>query len=216
MNNEARMLEILKQTQAVMTDSHFVYTSGKHGSVFVRKDKIYPHTKLTSEACKMIAEDCKELGVEVVVGPSLCGIVLSQWVAFHLTEMRGSEVLSVFTEKPSDDKELFDRPQIFKRGYDALVKGKKVLVVEDLTTTGGSVKKVADQVREAGGVVIGIYVLVNRNPEGVNDALMGAPFKSLAVVKAEAFDATDCPLCKKGIPVNTDVGHGKEYLAHKT
>jgi orotate phosphoribosyltransferase len=213
MKNEVRMLEILKQTQAVMTDSHFVYTSGKHGSVFVRKDRIYPFTKLTSEACEMIAEDVKDMEVEVVVGPSLCGIVLSQWTAYHLSHKTGREVLSVFTEKSDSDGQIFDRPQIFKRGYDAFVKGKKVLVVEDLTTTGGSVRKVADQVRASGGNVVCVYVLVNRNPEEVNDALMGAPFKSLAVVKAEAFDESECPLCKKSVPINTEVGHGKEYLA---
>ncbi|MCU9931082.1 phosphoribosyltransferase family protein, partial [Escherichia coli] len=80
-----------------------------------------------------------------------------------------------------DDKQVFDRPQVFKRGYEALVKSQRVLVVEDLTTTGGSVKKVVDQVREAGGTVAGVFVLVNRNPHIVNANLMQAPFQSLTV-----------------------------------
>jgi len=101
------------------------------------------------------------------------------------------------------------------RGYDKLVRGKKVLVVEDLTTTGSSVLKVVERVREAGGQVMAVFVLVNRNPDEVNEKMMKAPFHSLAVFRADAFEEKDCPLCKKGVPINKEVGHGKEYLAVK-
>jgi orotate phosphoribosyltransferase len=160
----------------------------------------------------MMAKNVTDMPIDVVVGPSLCGIVLSQWVAYHLSRMQRKDVLSVFTEKPTDTKEIFDTPQVFKRGYDALVKGKNVLVVEDLTTTGKSVKKVVDQVRLAGGNVVCVYVLANRNPKEVNEKMMGTAFKALAVIPVEAYDEKDCPLCKEGIPINTEVGHGKEFL----
>lgn len=216
MNFQKATLAILEKTGAIVTNDHFVYTSGKHGSVFIRKDKLYPHTALTSKICKMIAQATKDWDVEIVVGPSLGGIILSQWTAYHLSKLTKKEVLSVFTEKVYDDKEAFDRPQMFKRGYDALVKGKRVLVVEDLTTTGMSVKKVVDRVKEAKGKVVGVYVLLNRNPKEVNKALMNAPFHSLSVFKAEAWEEEKCPLCKKQIPISTVVGHGKEFLAkHK-
>jgi orotate phosphoribosyltransferase len=162
-----------------------------------------------------MAKDVQQLPIDVVVGPSLCGIVLSQWVAYHLTKMKGKEIYSVFTEKSSDPKALFDQPQLFKRGYDTFVKGKNVLVVEDVTTTGGSVKKVVDQVCAVGGNVVMVYVIVNRNPLGVNAEFMGTPFRSLAIVKADAYEENNCPLCKKHIPINTEVGHGKEYVAKK-
>lgn len=162
-----------------------------------------------------MAKGVQDKGVEVVVGPALGGIVLSQWVAHHLSQLTGKEVLSLFCEKDYDVKQTYDIPQVFKRGYDKLVKGKKVLVVEDLTTTGASVKKVVDRVKEAGGDVVCVYVLVNRNPEGVNSELVGAPFKSLSVMKADAYDEEDCPLCKKGVPINTEVAHGKDYLKKK-
>lgn len=213
MNNvNTKVITILKKIGAVITDDHFVYTSGKHGSVYIRKDKLYPHPVLTSKVCRLIAGDVSDWPVEVVVGPMVGGIILSQWVAYHLSKLRKKEVMSVFTEKPPEDKKIYDRAQIFKRGYDAVVKGKHVLVVEDLTTTGESVKKVVRKVREAGGIVTGVYVLVNRNPGDVNKRFFNAKFRSLAVYKAEAFDAEICPLCKKGIPVNTEVGHGKEFL----
>jgi orotate phosphoribosyltransferase len=164
MTHSENVIRILKDIGAIITDSHFIYTSGMHGSVYIRKDRLYPHTDLTSKVCAMIAEDMKMKEIEVVVGPSVGGIILSQWTANHLAKKTGNEVLSVFTEKSYDDKEMFDRPQVFKRGYDALVAGKRVLVVEDLTTTGASVKKVVDRVMEAGGKVVCVYVLVNRNP----------------------------------------------------
>lgn len=216
MNMEKQVIHILRAVDAIMTDNHFVYTSGKHGSVFVRKDRLYPHSQLTAKVCKMIAQDVQNLLIDVVVGPSLCGIVLSQWVSYHLSKIVGKEIMSVFTEKPSDPKELFNTPQVFKRGYELLVQGKNVLVVEDVTTTGASVKKVVDLVRAAGGNIVMVYVIVNRNPDGVHEEMMGSPFRSLAVVKADAYDEKDCPLCKKNIPVNTEVGHGKEYMAKKT
>jgi orotate phosphoribosyltransferase len=96
-----------------------------------------------------------------------------------------------------------------------LVKGKRVLVVEDLTTTGMSVKKVVDRVKEAGGKVISVFILVNRNPKDINSKFMGASLKSLSIFKADAYDEDKCPLCKKNIPINTEVGHGKEYIARK-
>jgi len=199
----------------VIVDDHFVYTSGKHGSVYIRKDKLYPYTRLTSMVCRMMAEKVKDLNIDVVAGPALCGIVLSQWTAYHLSKLLKKEVFSVFTEKTYEDKQVFDRPQMLKRGYDALVKGKRVLVVEDLTTTGASVKKVVDRIKEAGGKVAAVFILVNRNPKDINSKFMGASLKSLSVFKADAYDEDKCPLCKKNIPINTEVGHGKEYLAKK-
>ncbi len=213
--SESKVIKILKKVGAVITDDHFVYTSGKHGSVYIRKDKLYPFTELTSEVCKMIAQEVKKMNIDVVAGPSICGVVLSQWTAYHLSKLTKKEVYSVFTEKGYDDQKIFDRPQILKRGYDALVKGKRVLVVEDLTTTGNSVRKVVESVKKAGGKVVCVYVLVNRNPKEVTSKFMKAPFKSLAVFKADAFEEKNCPFCKKNIPINTEVGHGKEYLAKK-
>jgi len=210
-----KVIKILKDLGAIITDSHFVYTSGKHGSVYIRKDQLYLYTSKTSQVCKMIAQNIKDKNIEVVVGPALGGIVLSQWVAYHLSKLTGREVLSVFCEKDYDVKQTYDTPQVFKRGYDKIVKGKRVLIVEDLTTTGASVKKVVDRVKEAGGNVVCVYVLVNRNPDGVNSELMKAPFLSLSVLKVDAYDENDCPLCKKGIPINTEVSHGKEYLKKK-
>ncbi|MBI5619646.1 phosphoribosyltransferase [Candidatus Gottesmanbacteria bacterium] len=203
------VVTILKKIGAVMTDSHFVYTSGKHGSVYINKDALYPHTIEASKVGKLFAEKFKNEPIDAIAAPALGGIVLSQWTAHHLSEMNGKDVLGLYTEKMEDGS------QVFRRGYDKLIAGKNVLVIEDLTTTGGSVKKVVDAVRAIGGTVIAVCVMVNRDPKNVNSDTVGAPFSALGVLQASAVDAADCQLCKKGVPINTSVGHGKKFLEEK-
>lgn len=203
------IIAILKSVGGVITDSHFIYTSGKHGSVYINKDALYPHTELSSKVGRMFAELNKGLDVDVVIAPALGGIILSQWTAFHLSNMKGKEILGIYTEKDAE------KNQVFTRGYEKFVTGKKILVIEDLATTGGSVLKVVNSVRAVGGNVVTVSVMVNRDPDKINSRLYGAPFNSLGVLKAEAFDEAVCPLCKDNVPINTTVGHGKKYLEAK-
>ncbi len=207
MNNE--VIEMLKKSGAVITDSHIVYTSGRHGSIYINKDALYPHTAFSSRVGKLFAQKYKDAKIDVVAAPALGGIILSQWTAYHLSKLKGKEVLGVYTEKTPE------KNQIFTRGYDKLVKGKNVLVVEDLTTTGGSVKKVVDSINNVGGKVVAVCVMVNRDPEKITSEVVGAPFSSLAVLKAESFAEKECALCQQNVPINTTVGHGKKYLESK-
>lgn len=206
---KSTIIDILKRTGAVLTDDHFVYTSGKHGSVYINKDALYSHTAETSEVGKMFADKFKDLDIDVVAAPALGGIILSQWTTHHLSKLKHKEVLGVYTEKTPE------KNQVFTRGYNSLIKGKNVLVIEDLTTTGGSVRKVVDSVIAAGGKVVAVCVMVNRDPVNVTSEVVGGSFSALGVLKAEAFDEDDCPLCRKGIPINTSVGHGRKYLERK-
>lgn len=203
------ILDILKKTNALITDNHFVLTSGKHSPTYINKDALYPHTKQAAAVGKLFAEKFKDFDIDVVAAPALGGIILSQWTASQLSKIKKKEVLGVYTEK------TLEKNQIFTRNYDKLVKGKNVLVIEDLTTTGGSVKKVVESVREHGGNVVAVGVMVNRDPKNVNAELMDAPFFALGELFTENYDQDQCPMCKKNIPVNTDVGHGKKYLEHK-
>lgn len=207
MNNEA--LELLKQTKAILTDSHFVGTSGRHMPTYINKDALYPHVLATSRMGELFAEKNKDLAIDVVAAPALGGIVLSTWTAYHLSKHKNKEILGIYTEKTPE------KDQVFTRGYDMLVAGKNVLVIEDLTTTGGSVKKVVDSVKKVGGTVVGVCVMVNKDPKLVTSETVGAPFSSLAVLEVPSWEAKDCPLCKQNVPVNTEVGHGKKFLEEK-
>ncbi len=206
---DTKVINILKKVGAVITNDHFVYTSEKHGSIYINKDALYPHTQLTSKVGKMFAEKYKNKDIDVVAAPALGGIILSQWTAYHLSKLKKKEILGLYTEKTPD------KNQIFTRGYDKLIKGKKVLVIEDLTTTGGSVKKVVDSVNAVGGKVVAVCVMVNRDPKNVTSANIGAPFSSLGILYAEAWDEKNCQLCKNNTPINTQVAHGKKYLEEK-
>lgn len=192
-----------------MTDDHFVYTSGKHGSVYINKDFLYPHTRQTARVGKMFAEKFKNKAIDVVAAPAVGGTILCTWTAYYLSKLKGKEVLSVYTEKDKGTTaSAVDSGQIFRRGYDRFIKGKNVLVLEDLTTTGISVKKTVEAVKKAGGKVVAVGVMVNRNPDGVNEKTIGAPFYALGVFPAVAYDPNDCPLCKAKIPINPKIGHG--------
>lgn len=206
-NNE--VLEILKKTKAIFTDDHFVYTSGKHAKSYINKDAVYPHIKEVSRIAEIMAEKYKDETIDVVAGPSLGGIILSQWLAYHLSLLKNKEILSVYTEKTPD------KNQIFTRGYDKIVNGKNVLVVEDIVTTGGSVKKVINSVKDAGGEVVAAISIVNKDPLHINPEFIGAPYDFLTIFDTEVYEEKDCPMCKEGLPINTQLGHGKKYLEVK-
>lgn len=203
------VLDILRKVGAIITDDHFVYTSNLHGSIYINKDALYPHTEETSRVGMMFAKKAEPLDIDVVVGPALGGIILSTWTAYHLSSLKNKEVLGVYTEKDEN------KNQIFTRNYDKLIKDKNILVIEDLVTTGGSVKKVVETVRNAGGRVVAVCTMINRNQKNVTSDVIGAPFMSLGVLPAEAWDESKCPLCKEGKPINANVGHGKKYIEAK-
>ena len=203
------MIDILKRTNALYTDGHFVGTSGRHMSVYINKDALLPHTAETSRVGELFAEKNKNVPVDVVVGPAMGAIILAQWTAYHLSRFLGKEILAVYTDKTPDNN------QILKRGYDKLVAGKNVFIVEDATTTGGSIAKVVESMRAVGGNVVQTCVMVNRDTEHVTSEAVGAPFSWLASISAESYEESECPMCKSGVPVNMSVGHGKKYLESK-
>jgi orotate phosphoribosyltransferase len=204
---EDQVLEVLQKVGAFRA-GHFVFTSGRHSDSYVNKDALYPYTHETSRLCREMAEHYRDSGVEAVLGPAVAAAILAQWTASHLTDLLGREVFATYADK--DGQGGF----IIKRGYDKLIAGKKTVIVEDLTTTGGSVKKVVDAAKAAGAEVIGVVVLCNRG--GVTAEMVGVPkMESLVKVELDSWDPAECDLCKRGIPVNTDVGHGKEFLARR-
>lgn len=206
--DEAQVLEVLQKVGAFRT-GHFVFTSGLHADMYVNKDALYPHTTETSRLCREMAVRFRDKNIEAVSGPAIGAAILAQWVAYHLSEMTGREVYAAGAEK--DGEGGF----VLRRGYDKIVEGKNVLVVEDLTTTGGSIKRAIDAVRTAGGNVVGAIALCNRGE--VTKEMIGNPpiFDQLVKLHLEQWPESECELCQGNIPVNTDIGHGKDFLAKK-
>lgn len=206
--NESDVLEVLQKVGAFRS-GHFVLTSGRHSDAYVNKDAMYAYTRDLSQLCRAMAEKFKDAGVEAVIGPAVGASILAQWVAYHLSDMTGKEVFAVYADK--DGQGGF----VVKRGYDQLIKGKKTLIVEDLTTTGGSIEKVVTIARAIGAEIVGAIAICNRGE--VTKEMAGNPpvFEQLTKIHLESWDPADCELCKGGMPVNTDIGHGKDFVANK-
>ena len=206
--DEGEVLKILQDVGAFRA-GHFVFTSGLHADTYINKDAIYPHVKQVSLLCREMALRFQKDDIDVVLGPAMGAIILSTWTASHLSDLKGREVYGVYADKDGEGGFMI------RRGYDRLVQGKRVLVVEDLTTTGGSIKKVIDAARGVGANVAGAVAICNRGD--VTSAQVGDPprFESLITLQLEQWPAGECELCERGIPVNIDIGHGRDFMQAK-
>ena len=206
--DEGEVLKVLQDVGAFRA-GHFVFTSGLHAGTYINKDALYPHVRQVSALCKEMANRFAKDDIDVVIGPAYGAIILSTWAAYHLTEMRNRDVYGVYADKV-DGGGL-----AIRRGYDKLIAGKRVLIVEDLTTTGGSIKKVVEAARSAGAEVVGAVAICNRG--GVTKEAVGDParFETLVTLHLDQWPAEQCELCHNNIPVNTDIGHGAQFIKSK-
>jgi orotate phosphoribosyltransferase len=186
-------------------NGHFIYTKGGHGDKYVDKSEITFWPEDTGILCKDIAFQWYDKNIEVVVGPAIGGIILANRVAEWLTNFTGREIPALYTEKENGK-------QVLKRGRDKIA-GKNVLIVKDITNTGKSAEETISACSEAGANIIGCHALVNRSPGIVTSQTLGVPiFLALKEMEVANYPEEKCPLCAKKVPINTDRGHGAEYL----
>ncbi len=176
-------IEIFIKANALLT-GHFRLTSGRHSAKYMQCAQVLQYPQYASVLCDSLAEKFKGTQIDLVVGPAMGGII----VAYEVGRALG--VKTFFTERENGAMAL-------RRGF-TINPGEKVLVVEDVVTTGGSVKEVIDVVREKGGEVVGVGVLVDRS---AGKADFGVPTQSIVQLEIESYDPEECPLCKEGIPV---------------
>ena len=167
-----------------LLEGHFRLTSGRHSDRYIQCARVLMEPKYTSALCGHLAEAFKNDSVDVVVGPAMGGIVISYEMARQLG------VPSLFTER-------VDGKMTLRRNF-TIEPGQKVLVVEDVVTTGGSVKEVIDIVKENGGEVVGVALLVDRSNGKVD---LGARVEACLSMDVKSYEAEDCPLCKAGLPI---------------
>ncbi len=204
-------LRILRECEAVIRDGHFVYDSGRHGDTYVNKRAVFRRPEKLSAIALRLALACSRLDIEVVAGPAVGGAFLAQWVAGYLCNWGSPrrEVLAVYAEKTADHGFAFNY------GDDRRIAGKRVLIVEDVLTTGASARKVVDAARAAGATVVGVGALVNRGGVSAKDVGDPPAFTALVDLPLASWDETSCPLCAAGVPVNTELGKGAAFLARK-
>jgi orotate phosphoribosyltransferase len=204
---EQETLRILRESHAILENDHFVYDSGEHGSGWIDKDAIYPHTRRTQRLCRDLAAAVRHLNAEIVCGPATGGLIIAQWTAHSL------DTLAIFGEhdRAAAGDALLGR-FVLRRGYDRLAAGRRVVVVDDIVNTGLSVRQMVEAVRRAGGEVVGAPALITRG--NVDAAGIGVEqFITLLEYDIPSWPAAECRLCREGVPVNTRYAHGKEFLA---
>jgi len=181
---EAELWGLFETTGAVLK-GHFLLSSGLHSPVYIQCAKLLQHPDLAERVCRTLAEKVRGLGpVQAVVGPALGGIV----VAYELARALG--VRGMFAERDNGRMCL-------RRGFE-VSPGERVLIAEDVVTTGRSSLEVAEVVRAAGGNPVGIACLVDRRPDATEPKL---PVISLLRIELETFSPEECPLCREGVPL---------------
>ncbi|HSD64537.1 MAG TPA: orotate phosphoribosyltransferase [Ignavibacteriaceae bacterium] len=181
--NENSILEIFKKTGALL-EGHFLLTSGRHSNIYFQCAKVLQYPDYTEEVCKIIADYFRDYEIDTVISPAMGGIIVGQEVARQLNKR------SIFAER--EDKKL-----VLRRGF-TIKPGEKVLVCEDVVTTGGSVFEVIDIVKDNGGLVVGVGYIVDRSNGKVD---FGYPQKSTIKMEVISYLPEECPLCKQNIPV---------------
>lgn len=197
------VLEVLRKMGGLLS-GHFVLKSGRHSGQYLAKDVLYPHTSVMEMLGLALADLSREAGisgVQLVAGPEKGGIILAQWTAYAMRRQVNDDKpppKAIYAEKATGPEGGF----FFSRGYAEMIPGKRVLLVEDIVTTGGSIGAVAGEVTRLGGTVVGIVALVNRGGVKLPD------LHTLASLDIESWLPEDCPLCKQNVPLDTKVGHG--------
>lgn len=178
-----RTLSILSETGAV-SEGHFRLSSGRHSGEYCQCARALERPDVAEELGRMLAGLFASDEIDAVVSPALGGIVIGHEVA------RALGVRSLFAERRGGAMEL-------RRGF-ALTSGERVLVVEDVVTTGGSVREVAELVASLGAEVVGFGFILDRS--GGDHGLPGAA-RSLLTRDMKSYEPDECPLCDRGLPL---------------
>lgn len=181
--NREEIIEIFRKSGA-MLEGHFQLTSGRHSDRYLQCALVLQYPDQTERLAKELANAIPKQQIDLVVGPAIGGIT----IAYEVARQLGTP--AIFAERENDKMTL-------RRGFQIPAEA-KVLVVEDVITTGGSVMEVAALVEELGGEVVGIASLVDRSNGKVE---MGYPYYSILPMEVVSYDAEECPMCQKGLPV---------------
>lgn len=176
--------ETLLKNEGAILEGHFKLTSGRHSNLYIEKIRLLQNPLLAKTLCSRLADLITDLDIDCVVGPAYGGIALAFEVASLLDKS------FVFSQRK-------DGQMTIRSGFD-LSGIKKAVVIEDIVTTGGSVKEVIQCLKDREIEVSMVGALVDRSGGTVD---FGVPFVSLLQLDIPTFDPEDCPLCKSGIPI---------------
>jgi len=178
---EPEILDIFKKSGALLT-GHFQLTSGRHSDRYFQCAKVLQYPEYTQALCKMIADNFRMKEIDTVISPAIGGLVVGQEVARQLNKR------FIFAER--EEKKLS-----LRRGF-LLDENEKVLVCEDVVTTGGSVFEVMDIVKSNNAKIVGVGFIVDRSNGKVD---FGYPQFSTLKMEVVSYQPDECPLCREDI-----------------
>lgn len=172
------VIEILKECDALL-EGHFLLSSGKHSNRYVQCAKVLRYPDQAAKVLSLVVDKIKDLDIDLVVGPAMGGVVVS----YELGRQLGKE--AVFTERKDNVMEL-------RRGFE-VKSGAKIIIAEDVVTTGKSTKETKKVLEDLGGEVIGVACIANRTKEDI-----GMPIYSAIDLDIQVYESDACPLCEEG------------------
>jgi len=184
--SDNKVEQILIEVGAVL-DGHFLLSSGNHASRYVQCAKLLEHPHLAASVISSLAKRAQALGkIDAVIGPAMGGII----VAYELAKALGGR--GMWGERDASGN------MTLRRGFE-VSKNERILIAEDVVTTGGSSKEIARLVEINGAITLGIACIVDRRMEGLELSL---PIISAMRMQIPIYSPDSCPLCKRGIPLD--------------
>lgn len=184
----AEVLKVFEDVQALLS-GHFLLSSGNHSNRYLQCALVTQYPSTAAQLAEALAQPFLSQAVDVVLGPAVGGIVIAQEVAQALSRGGNSKVRALFCERVEGTMAL-------RRGF-SLAPGERVLAVEDVITTGGSVKEAIALAKAVGAQVVGVGSFIDRSAAAPE---LGAPLTSLLKIQAEIWAPEQCPLCRQGSP----------------
>ncbi|MDD4957387.1 MAG: orotate phosphoribosyltransferase [Candidatus Omnitrophica bacterium] len=182
---EKEIIEIFSEINAYQT-GHFLLSSGLHSGSYLQCALVLQDPIIASRLCAPLAERFKDKAPDLIIGPAMGGVVLAYEIARHLNAR------AIFTERNAEGK------MTLRRGFRA-IPANRILIAEDVLTTGGSVREVISLLAEDGMEPVGIISLVDRS--GGTLDFGGIKYESLLKLNVPTFRPEECPLCKEGLPL---------------
>lgn len=183
MMTREEIIEVFKEKE-VMLEGHFLLTSGRHSDQYMQCAKLFQYPDVSELICKQLAEQFADIKIDLVVGPAVGGIIM----AYEMSRQLG--VKNIFAERENGAMTL-------RRGFEA-PQGARILVTEDVVTTGGSVKEVIALLKGMGAEVVGVGSVVDRSAGKVD---FGVPFRAVLSMEVTSYEPNDCPICATSAPL---------------
>ena len=186
------LLKLLQETGA-MLEGHFLLTSGRHSNVYIEKFRILEHPRALDDLCRAMSETVQNQNVELVLGAAIGGILIAGSVGRYL------DVKHIFSERVDGKMEL-------RRGF-SITKGQRLIIVEDIITTGGSVFELIQLAKDYEAEIVHVVSLVDRSSGEIN---FEVPTTALLTIPSESWEPEDCPLCQQGVAITQRGRTGKQ------